>query len=98
MEGNLRAQQTESFHLISRGSSFSQTHGHRLNCGGHLAVCIIPSLTVLIRPSHPSILFSDAVNYCSFLFVGKQCCWSGDLEDTNTLGTDVWGGTAGRLH
>lgn len=97
MEGNLRTEQTESFHLMSRGSSFSQTHGRRSNWGVHLALCTIPNLTVLICPTYPSILFSAAVNYCSFLFVGKQCCWSGVLEDTNTLGTDVWGGTEERL-
>lgn len=98
MEGNLRTEQTEPFHLISRGSGFCQTRGHRSNRGGHLALCSISSLTVLICPRYPSMLFSDAVNYCYFLFMGKKWCWSGDLEDTNTLGTDVWGGTQGWLH
>lgn len=90
----MRVEQTEPFRLISRGSSFSQASGRRRNRGAHLAVCSIPNLTVLICPACPSLLFSGAVNYCCSLVMGKQRCWRGDLEDTNTLGTDVWEGTA----
>lgn len=72
MEGNLRTEQTEPFHLISRGSSFSQSRGRRSNRGGHLALCSIPNLTVLICPRSLSMLFSDVVNYCYFLFMGKK--------------------------
>lgn len=86
MEGSLWAEQTEPFHLTSRGSSFSQTRGRRSNCRGRLAHQSLPSLTGLICPTNPSMLCRDAVNYCCFLFMGKKLCWSGDLEDTNTRG------------
>ena len=98
MEGNLRTEQTEPFHLTSRGRGFSQTRGRRSSRRGRLALCSIPSPTVFICPTYPSMLFSDAVNYCFFLSVGKKWWWSGDLEDTNAHGTDVWGGTEGQQH
>lgn len=98
MEENLRTGQTEAFPLISRGSSFSQTHGHRWNCEGHVELCSIPSLTGLICPAYPSVLFNDLVNCCCFLFLGKKWCWADVLEDTSTLGTAVKGDTEGWLH
>lgn len=45
----------ETFPLISRGSSFSQTRGLKWNCEGHLEVCSIPSITRLICPTYPSV-------------------------------------------
>lgn len=74
----------ETFPLTSRGSSFNQTHGHKWNCEGYLEVCSIPSITGLICPTYPSVLLSDPVNCCYFLFLRKKWCWIDDLEDTNS--------------